>query len=62
MQSLDTGESPVLTVRIPADLHAAVEAAAGPGRGAKSRWLRSLLERETTDHTCKCATTRKARP
>lgn len=60
MHSLDTGESPVLTVRIPPDLHAAIKAAAGPGRGAKARWLRRLLERETTGTACNCDTPRKA--
>ena len=53
MRSLNTGESPVLTCRIPADLHAAVKARAGSRRGDLSLWLRRLLEREL-DPTAPC--------
>ena len=46
MQRLTKGESPVISARIPRELHAAVKAVAGPGRGATSRWLAALVERE----------------
>lgn len=46
MHSLSKGESPILAVRVPRDLHAAIAALAGPGRGARTRWLRMVLERE----------------
>lgn len=60
MHRLSTGESPVISARVPRELHAAVKAAAGPGRGAMARWVRALIEREmarsamqsTPGHAC----------
>jgi hypothetical protein len=46
MKPLGDGQSPVITVRLPAHLHDALKATAGPRRGDLSRWIRSTLERE----------------
>lgn len=44
MQSLDDGESPVLTCRVPAVLAARITAHTGTSHGARSRWLRRVVE------------------
>ena len=44
MQSLDSGDSPVLTCRVPAVLAARITEHTGPSRGAKSLWLRRVIE------------------
>ena len=46
MKSLGHGTSAVITVRLPAHLHDALRATAGPRRGDLSQWIRSTLERE----------------
>lgn len=43
MQSLATGESPVVAVRIPEDLLAELTAAAGSHRGARAQYIRAVL-------------------
>lgn len=44
MQSLHDGESPVLTCRVPAVLAARITAHTGTSHGARSRWLRRVVE------------------
>lgn len=43
MQSLDTGESPIITVRVAPELKRRV-VAAFPTRGTRSEWLRRVIE------------------
>jgi hypothetical protein len=50
MQSLDTGVSPRLNVRLPGSLRADILRAAGPGRGAEARWVRQALRDALARH------------
>lgn len=61
MQSLDTGQSPRINLRIPATLRAAIKAAAGGGRGDEARWVRRAIERELNRTACTCQTRKAAR-
>lgn len=61
MQSLDTGRSPRINLRIPASLRAAIKAAAGSGRGDEARWVRRAIERELNQAACTCETRKAVR-
>lgn len=61
MQSLDTGRSPRINLRVPALMRAAILEAAGTGRGAESRWIRRAIERELSPAACTCQTRKAVR-
>lgn len=45
MQPLDSGESPVLTLRVPRQMMARISRLAGTRRGDRAIWHRAVIER-----------------